>query len=878
MGNLIIIIGITYFSKYTKYSHHYYENTEIMRDGNSNKSDKVNQLGFAQIIPIQTYSKPGKTLELYKEYLEASDPSLSNKQYHLSESKQLSDNEEILRFLKNECVEVNIQANHILLKLDICYDKQYVWWKNRGIIEDINGQEGYSILKFIEEFYPEKGRTITTKFKNPNSPSREIKYLSADEYFQLFKDDNESVKYGEKIQPGQIQNCILDNSKNHIIVAAPRMGKTSNTIKVLQQNKKKFIFLVPLRALARQIIEDGQYESPLELCMGKVKQKQLEKIVSQNDYIVATYNKFSQIHGEIKHKANEYILVIDEIHKLVSDSDYREKELRFIANNMRDYQKVIGLTGTPDLCFSKAYLASNNFILKRFESDYDGIKIDNYHLSYCSSEINDKTQFETFKLLVINNSKHYLNNSRSQKPIVVFINNKEFIEDFIKDLEIEFNLTSDEKGDIARLTRDYNDSEDFEKLLEDQTIDVNKKFIFATSAISTGVNIRNDKLDYVYIYNERNLIEVIQFINRFRNGVKNIYDFISVKDGDISFLNLEKETSARINYLNEISVSFNQLVLSGNFPADKLFPVNPSKPNNKKENILSNNYIYKNGNLSMVDNLKIRWDLLKDSYEIISIKHELRIRYLKLYDRNNRVNIRLLELLGENIDKSTKDQKQKIKRQLIKKFKEKLESRTEELITSYYQKLGKKPTQRNIREFVMTDRIKIPNLYLRFFSEDKCKAHIAYFISAINAGFTKENALKIVFHKDAIKLSYAVDYLGCMQLLKKPKHIRTKYENSIQSKLEAVEIIREHLVTSSNNINFSELKQKLKSLRKQNSISEYFSKDSYSKLKYIYDIRKHAKKYVLKEVKPLKLADIFRNAGILLSKKEETSLKSYILH
>jgi hypothetical protein len=225
--------------------------------------------------------------------------------------------------------------------------------------------------------------------------------------------------------------------------------------------------------------------------------------VRNSSLICSTYDGLRKI-LETQLIPEDYILLIDEAHNLVTHSGFRDHALRIISENMDMFKKVINLTGTPE------GVLINDYKNVKFVKQNQSSLISNY-------------------VIIVSEEKsvtacvdHIMTNPPGRGKVVVFKNSIKAL-NTISDALVERGV---QKRNIKILHANEKESKVFESITDNEIIPPEVKYILTTSVISDGVNIVNKNIEAVYLLDVDNLLLLRQFVARFRKGVKNIYDII----------------------------------------------------------------------------------------------------------------------------------------------------------------------------------------------------------------------------------------------------------------------------------------------------------------------------------------------------------------
>ena len=494
-------------------------------------------------------------------------------------------------------------ANHLFFK----HPKlgELVKYKLDNRIEDLDG--------YLTELSSSLNESETVKYDEVSNED------SLKEFFHLL---SETENITDRYLPKElIIKYVDDISHNHILIAPTNTGKTSTLIKYLKSQNTKFIYLVPLRFLAKQV--STKYD--IKLYLGGTKDKKSAEVnrgeaqaaINNCLPLITTYDSFiGTIHDLIRDKFN-WILVIDEYHKLISDSGFRNTQLVRLNKLKRNYKKFIGLTGTPYGAIDTDNLRKENVKVIDFVFNSFKQKVQNYNLIYADFGITTEKHLKLLASFVIRNIRNGIS--------IIYINNKSHL-DFLFELigvrDIK-NLT------MKKYTADTKEDPELEKAVELEKFNINegeKLLIFTTSVLSTGINFNDQNFSDLYVFHENNLIELVQLINRFRNGIERIHDFVIKKDKN-EIINYYKTLYQRLRMFDTINEQINQML---EFNILESSYISRSEYENNKS-ILNDSSLLFVDNESEVNSLYIYYRVLDEFHKQIYNRPILRKEYLEKY-------------------------------------------------------------------------------------------------------------------------------------------------------------------------------------------------------------------------------------------------------
>ena len=592
-------------------------------------------------------------------------------------------------------------------------------------------EEAYVELPDNWEKVPEKD--ISYRDDNPSDFNSDIN----DPLENILKLDicnfpiNPDKKIDEHLQQDDIKemlhnpNWILDNL---IIISPPRTGKTSQMIDYLISKKKKFIFLVPLRLQVEQLSTDHDklgYYLP-------GKSKNANSVIDNEPYIVTTYNSFLKINELIKNKW-DYYLIIDEFHKLVSDSNYRTESLINIYNKMFKYQRFIGLTGTPYGCINKSLLKYNVKLLNiNLQNKFALVKKGYNIIKYKQTNSTDNQINPLFYKYIKENISEGIN--------IVFVNNMKILDLIENQLRAEKVIVENQSRII---TSDTKEDPEVLEIFKQSKVPDNYKVILATSVMSTGINLKGSNFNNVFIYDESNLIEVIQFIYRFREGINTIYDFVPNESLNQKKFDFEKEFDKLVDTYQDIVDKINDVIPKENHWMHEHVDIITIK------NIWGKT-IWFDRKAKLNENF-IRWNVLSKLHNRAILDTEIRTEYLKLYGIDN-INKPIIDLSEPEFNTECSKLYNKINRQKTKEIVIiKLLENTSEVISYFHNSIkSKNPRLFNSKRIYQliepidaTTKTILKNIFSNL-DNATIKNIISEFLFFYSTGVSKETAIEML--------------------------------------------------------------------------------------------------------------------------------------
>jgi superfamily II DNA or RNA helicase/uncharacterized protein YnzC (UPF0291/DUF896 family) len=479
----------------------------------------------------------------------------------------------------------------------------------------------------VEEVHddPEEGDIIIPEFSRDEEPEPEIaKMLKVQGEEVVFRD-----YIGEK--SSEIERILLDEY-NYNLIAATGAGKNHALINKAKELNLLTILLSPYESTVVQISK--KYKVPA--IWGEVTMEEAKIALESNHTVVATYDSFVKLKYLLGETGlSNYTLIVDEYHNFITQLSFRSKAITEVVRHLSYFRKVITITGTPEGIIANDY---RTVIFKR-EKEPELIK--NYKIiEYQDHGVEKLTE-------------HALNN-RGDGITVIFKNNIDTLHE-IKNALVRHGLKEDEIGVLSSKNKD---DDAFTEITVHEAISSKIRYLLTTSVISDGVNILNDNISSVYLLDLSDMIQLRQFMARFRRGVQNVYDFIKNGSGNsMEWLDVEPEIRKRVKYYEKFAKIrekyFSSIRLVQN--AGKISFIDPVfKGMIEEHNLL---FIDPETEEVKVNESKVRLQVLNALYSIMLKDSCKRKEYLEAFAGNIKVDI---EKITKDAELSLAEDRQKV--------------------------------------------------------------------------------------------------------------------------------------------------------------------------------------------------------------------------
>ena len=296
-------------------------------------------------------------------------------------------------------------------------------------------------------------------------------------------------------------------------------GKTYATVEAMKELAKGnrshvYIIASPTRALAAQIARER--EIPLVIGGTNNSNFSINHLWQRGERVFSsTYDQVQKIIENVP--ANELILVVDEVHKLTTDREFRNDTIQKVIDAAEKARTFVGVTGTSadvyELMFDEKHTVKTSSA---------AIPASDFHVLEYTTAVPDveKGGCKTDKRMELLAITHLIKSEYKKRGIrsLVFINNKKLIDEVAAELEKDgMNVFK-----VYRESSEDKSSRAYEKVVAND-IDDNVDVILATKRIADGISLTFDSLNWnvVVLSDNRtrtfNPSEVRQMFHRIRS-------------------------------------------------------------------------------------------------------------------------------------------------------------------------------------------------------------------------------------------------------------------------------------------------------------------------------------------------------------------------
>ncbi|MGH2117096.1 DEAD/DEAH box helicase family protein [Aerococcus sp. L_32] len=338
------------------------------------------------------------------------------------------------------------------------------------------------------------------KYNNPPIDENELKTALKD------------IHVDRQLQQEQLMDIIQDGHKNVLLNSPTGSGKTTATVNALKRYLDTNVDAVAYIAMPSKVLAE-QTASNHNLGRAFIGRLNIQNVIHQNlaktkmKLFVGSYDKTKKVIQNLHADGKDVILVVDEIHKFVSDYSYRSKAINEVLDVAKqDNVKMIGLSGTPEILDYSEFDAIYNVIQQNAIKPYSKIDFAIYQ---------DAKSFESETTALI------FNEVKKGNKVLAFVNNK----NAIKNIDSVLTKRGIKVGTItSETTRQAESESTYKYLVKNERFPNGVDVILATVAIADGINILNENAHYVCMISPHyslsklfDLATIKQAVNRFRN-------------------------------------------------------------------------------------------------------------------------------------------------------------------------------------------------------------------------------------------------------------------------------------------------------------------------------------------------------------------------
>ena len=294
---------------------------------------------------------------------------------------------------------------------------------------------------------------------------------------------------------------LLDSASRLVLRAPTGCGKTYTVLRhIAPEHFKKTggmtVLAVPTVAMAEQIKNEYSDLKPIVITGSE---SDLHRLYADAPLdtcvIVSVYDSAVRLLDIISEPTT--LLVVDEMHKLVSDYEYRTSAMRTMLRLIKQAPRTLCLSATPELLFHEAPLSFT----------YCDVEVQHkrpLRFRHCSYDKRDEAVIDTILTTL---------EQHPATTILLNVNSKKLLKR-TKILLLKAGLT---EHDVDIVTRDtMATSPEYRAATEQSRF--TRRVILSTNVLDCGVNILNTGRVHVIMLDEKNEDTIIQVANRFRKA------------------------------------------------------------------------------------------------------------------------------------------------------------------------------------------------------------------------------------------------------------------------------------------------------------------------------------------------------------------------
>jgi len=322
----------------------------------------------------------------------------------------------------------------------------------------------------------------------------------------------------------------LDISIKHQLThleAPTGRGKTTFIIEQLAKDSK-VIMVCPVNVQVAQIASDYQDNPRVQCITGKESSNSLH-----GDIIICVYDKLESVMDSINHLSN-YILVVDEAHKIYQAASYRQAALSTILDAITEkkFKQVVTVSATfqPDifpLSFDEQIMVTH---VKSKQPNFEGV-------------FYNKKAFMQESLWQLSPSEGNI--------LIIRLNNKKEIQQ----AKVAFEMQGLK---VLEVHSDNQKSDEVVNLITASMI-VGYDIVLSTSLLDEAINIKNTNIEAVHIFHKLHCDEIKQFMGRTRESSPDVCLHLLNSELNRTTIKLSDERH-RIESLSQASLTFCNLL------------------------------------------------------------------------------------------------------------------------------------------------------------------------------------------------------------------------------------------------------------------------------------------------------------------------------
>ena len=358
-------------------------------------------------------------------------------------------------------------------------------------------------------------------------------------------------------------------------------GKSTFIIEEFAKTNK-VILVCPVKVQVAQIASDFKDNKKVQCFTGEETTNALH-----GDVIVCVYDKLATLLEQNTY-LKDYVLVVDEAHKIYQAAGYREQALSVV------------LDAIIDKTFKQVITISATFQTEIFPLEFD----EQILISHAPTEKPDVDviYYKNYQLL----EEALIQISPSDgKVAMVRINNKEQIR--------HAKICFEQQGlRVLEIHSEIQKSDDVVQLLETSEV-TDYDIVLTTSLLDEAINIKNENIESVHVFRKLPVDELKQFIGRCRRSTPQVY--LHLLNSDLNRCEIDFDHERRkVEALSQASLDYALLLCDGkNSYTRAVRDVNATTKHH--HNFMPLHYEYGNGEPPKINKIAILSKLYNISME-----------------------------------------------------------------------------------------------------------------------------------------------------------------------------------------------------------------------------------------------------------------------
>lgn len=329
-----------------------------------------------------------------------------------------------------------------------------------------------------------------------------------------------------------LYDLLLNEKSKNLVVAPMKCGKTTfiftDFYEILKELKIQLIFISPKVSLLKNL---KQKYKKTQLCC----EEHFVKVDKSYNPIISTAESLYKAIRSCEESNREFYLVYDEVHEAYLHYTFRRKLIApFNEYTNSLCRGFLGMTATDDnICIDDLW---DNIITVKPQQPF-----------IQSNKLNIVTNLGNSIKDIVSHI-YRIKEEYKNSPIICRINDKNKIEEVVKILN-NFGY----KSNVWSSTEEEESNIDlFNNAMKGLNIDFD--ILFTTSLVDVGVEILLNKKPIVidFMTLKSKVIEDIQFIGRFRNGIEQIDLVINSVKKDYNYFNFREEYNKTLKGAKEL--------------------------------------------------------------------------------------------------------------------------------------------------------------------------------------------------------------------------------------------------------------------------------------------------------------------------------------